>query len=149
MSTGSLAAGQIGFNLNVPNIIAAVFAATGQDVACLAESSSGILQLEQYEKQLDPAGRKPWHGPYAHMERMDEEGGIYASLSLPSLVIGTVGGGTSLATQKECLQLMGCYGKVRMYVRTYAACFVCWYATVKLIFNAVEADSCADTVTGI
>ena len=145
MSTGSLAAGQIGFNLNVPNIIAALFAATGQDVACLAESSSGILQFEQYEKQLDAADRKPWHGPYAHMKRMDEEGGIYASLSLPSLVIGTVGGGTSLATQKECLQLMGCYGKVR----AYAACFVCWCVTGKLISNAVEGHSCVDTVTGI
>ena len=35
------------------------------------------------------------------------------------------------------------------YVRTYAACFVCWYATGKLFYNAVEADSCADCVTGI
>lgn len=33
---------------------------------------------------------------------------------IPSLVVGTVGGGTALATQKECLQLMGCYGMVRL-----------------------------------
>ena len=39
--------------------------------------------------------------------------GVYASLILPGLVIGTVGGGTQLATQKECLSMMGCYGKVR------------------------------------
>ena len=38
--------------------------------------------------------------------------GIYACVVLPSLVIGTVGGGTSLATQKECLAMMGCDGKV-------------------------------------
>ncbi len=38
--------------------------------------------------------------------------GIYASISLPSLNVGTVGGGTSLATQKECLQLIDCYGNV-------------------------------------
>ena len=38
--------------------------------------------------------------------------GIYACVVLPSLVVGTVGGGTSLATQKECLAMMGCYGKV-------------------------------------
>lgn len=112
MCTGSLAVGAVGFNLNTPNIIAAVFAATGQDIACVAESSSAILQILPYSKQLN-ASRKPWHGPYAHMERMDQEGGIYASISLPSLVIGTVGGGTSLATQKECLQMMGCHGKVR------------------------------------
>ena len=39
-------------------------------------------------------------------------GGIYASMVLPSLILGTVGGGTALATQKECLSMMGCYGKV-------------------------------------
>lgn len=45
-------------------------------------------------------------------EVYDGKTGIYASISLPSLNVGTVGGGTSLATQKECLQLMECYGKV-------------------------------------
>ena len=39
--------------------------------------------------------------------------GIYACIDLPSLLLGTVGGGTSLATQRELLTLMGCYGKVR------------------------------------
>ncbi len=42
-------------------------------------------------------------------------GGVYACMVLPSLVLGTVGGGTSLATQKECLSMMGCYGKVIYY----------------------------------
>ena len=113
MSTGSLAIGSIGFNLNVSNILCAVFAATGQDIACAAESSSAILQIMRYEKRSSDERRKVWHGRYAHMEKLDQEGGVYAALTLPSLVIGTVGGGTSLATQKECLQMMGCYGKVR------------------------------------
>lgn len=39
--------------------------------------------------------------------------GIYACVDLPSLLLGTVGGGTALATQKESLNLLGCYGKVR------------------------------------
>lgn len=38
--------------------------------------------------------------------------GIYVSIAIPSLNVGTVGGGTSLATQKECLHLIDCYGKV-------------------------------------
>ena len=42
------------------------------------------------------------------------EGGIYASLTMPTLVIGTVGGGTGLPTQKEALHMMGCQGKVRL-----------------------------------
>ena len=41
-----------------------------------------------------------------------EEGGVYACLVMPSLILGTVGGGTGLATQRECLQLMGCHGTV-------------------------------------
>ena len=40
------------------------------------------------------------------------EGGVYACLVMPSLILGTVGGGTGLATQRECLQLMGCHGTV-------------------------------------
>ena len=38
--------------------------------------------------------------------------GLYVCLVIPGLVVGTVGGGTQLATQKECLSMMGCYGKV-------------------------------------
>ncbi len=45
---------------------------------------------------------------------LENEEGLYVSYELTSLVIGTVGGGTSLPTQKECLQLMGCYGRVRV-----------------------------------
>lgn len=37
---------------------------------------------------------------------------MYVSYEIPSLMIGTVGGGTGLPTQKECLQMMGCYGRV-------------------------------------
>lgn len=40
--------------------------------------------------------------------------GIYVCLVMPGLVIGTVGGGTQLATQKECLSMMGCFGKVNI-----------------------------------
>ena len=42
--------------------------------------------------------------------------GVYVSLVLPSLILGTVGGGTGLATQKECLSLMGCQGKVCIHL---------------------------------
>ena len=50
--------------------------------------------------------------------------GVYASIVLPSLAVGTVGGGTNLATQKECLNLIGCYGKVFsiLYYMLYILC---------------------------
>ena len=44
----------------------------------------------------------------------DGEGGLYASMSIPNLSIGTVGGGTMLPTQKECLSMIGCSGSVRI-----------------------------------
>ena len=84
---GSVAAGMVGININVANVIAAMFTATGQDIACVHESS--LAQL--------------------HME-MTAEGDIYATMTLPSLVIGTVGGGTNLPQQKECLAMLGCAG---------------------------------------
>lgn len=78
--------GMIGYNINVANTIAGIFAATGQDLACIHESSVAILQMEPCDE------------------------GLYVSLSLPSLVIGTVGGGTHLPIPAQNLELMGCKG---------------------------------------
>ena len=71
-----------------PNAITAMFIATGQDVANVSESSAGILYTE-----LTP------------------EGNLYISLTIPSLIVATYGGGTGLPSQKECLEMMDCYGK--------------------------------------
>jgi hydroxymethylglutaryl-CoA reductase (NADPH) len=71
-----------------PNAITAMFIATGQDVANVSESSAGILYTE-----------------------MTPDGGLYISLTIPSLIVATYGGGTGLPSQKECLEIMGCYGK--------------------------------------
>lgn len=85
---GGIAAGMVGNNINVANVIAAMFTATGQDIACVHESS--LAQL--------------------HMELTDD-GDLYAAMTLPSLVIGTVGGGTNLPQQRECLELLQCAGQ--------------------------------------
>ncbi|WLG42746.1 hypothetical protein [Pseudomonas sp. FP1740] len=81
------AAGAIGININIANAIAAIFAATGQDLACVHESSLGLLQLHSAENDA-----------------------VYASLLLPGLLVGTVGGGTGLAPQRQGLELIGCAG---------------------------------------
>ena len=90
---GSIAAGMVGININVANIIAAMFTATGQDIACVHESAIGHLHME--------------------LVRTEDAEEVYATLMLPSLVVGTVGGGTSLPQQKECLQLLDCAGPGR------------------------------------
>lgn len=75
----------VGFTINIANIIGAVFMATGQDVACVHESSSGLLQME-----------------------LIDDGSLYVSMTIPSLIVGTIGGGTRLPHQKEALQMLGC-----------------------------------------
>ncbi len=76
----------VGYNINVANVIAAVFAASGQDIASVHESS--VAQL--------------------HVQSVND--GLYASMLLPSLVVGTVGGGTALPRQQQLLELMDCAG---------------------------------------
>ena len=71
--------------LHSANALAAIFIATGQDVASVAESSSCITYSE-----LLPGGD------------------LYFSITLPSLVVATHGGGTNLPTQRECLEIMQC-----------------------------------------
>ncbi|MEJ2582416.1 MAG: hydroxymethylglutaryl-CoA reductase [Acidobacteriota bacterium] len=87
-NVGSFLSGANNNGAHSPNGITAMFIATGQDVANVAESSSAILYTE-----LRP------------------DGDLYMSLTIPSLIVATFGGGTGLPTQRECLELMGCVGK--------------------------------------
>ncbi|MEY2924463.1 MAG: hypothetical protein RLZZ337_1011 [Bacteroidota bacterium] len=90
--------GMIGYNINVANAIAGIFASTGQDLASIHESSTGILQMEQTAE------------------------GLYLSLSLPNLVVGTVGGGTHLPVATAILNLMKCKGggKIKRFAKLIA-----------------------------
>lgn len=83
---GSAASGSLGFNAHFANIIAALFIATGQDVAHTVDGSLGFTTVEK------------------------AQGGINFSVTLTSLQVGTVGGGTGLPTQKEALSIMGVAG---------------------------------------
>ncbi len=85
---GVIQSGAIGAQGHYANGLAAIFIATGQDAACVSESSVGITRMEVLT-----------------------DGSLYASVTMPNLIVGTVGGGTSLPTQKECLQIMDCYGE--------------------------------------
>lgn len=97
---GTIQTGSIGAQGHYANGLAALFIATGQDAACVSEASVGITRME-----CTPAGD------------------LYAAVTLPNLIVGTIGGGTGLPTQKECLELMGCYGtgKARKYAEICAA----------------------------
>ncbi len=87
-NVGAFLSGANNNGAHSPNGITAMFIATGQDVANVAESSSGILYTE-----------------------VTRDGDFYMSLTIPSLIVATYGGGTGLATQRECLEVLGCRGK--------------------------------------
>ncbi|MFB6108251.1 MAG: hydroxymethylglutaryl-CoA reductase (NADPH) [Haloplanus sp.] len=83
---GSAKAGSLGFNAHVANVVAAVFLAVGQDAAQVVEGSNAITTAET------------------------RDGDLYLSVSLASLEVGTVGGGTRLPTQSDALDLLGVAG---------------------------------------
>eukprot|EP00934_Nitzschia_sp_Nitz4_P003859 Nitzschia sp. Nitz4//scaffold111_size72815//67337//69346//NITZ4_005802-RA/size72815-snap-gene-0.104-mRNA-1//1//CDS//3329533216//3849//frame0 len=85
---GSAMAGVVGgYNAHASNIVTAVFLATGQDPAQNVESSNCMTLMEE-----------------------TPEGNLWISCTMPSIEVGTVGGGTSLEAQTACLQVVGCKG---------------------------------------
>ncbi len=87
-NVGAILSGANNNGLHSANGITAIFMATGQDVANVSESSAGILYTE-----------------------MTPDNDLYMSITIPSLIVATYGGGTALATQQECLELLGCVGR--------------------------------------
>lgn len=87
-NVGAFLSGANNNGCHSPNGITAMFIATGQDVANVSESSAGVVYTE-----------------------VTQAGDLYISITIPSLIVATYGGGTALATQKECLELLGCYGR--------------------------------------
>jgi len=101
---GSAKAASLGFNAHAANTVAAVFLATGQDAAQVVEGANAITTMEVRERD---AGRD---GPGTESDGDDAGGDLYASVSLASLEVGTVGGGTGLPTQSEALDVLGVGG---------------------------------------
>jgi hydroxymethylglutaryl-CoA reductase (NADPH) len=101
---GSFMSGVNNNGAHSANGITAMFIATGQDAANVAESSAAFIYAERHDN-----------------------GDYYYSVTIPSLIVATYGGGTGLATQRECLELLGCYGdgKVRKFAEIVAATVLC------------------------
>jgi hydroxymethylglutaryl-CoA reductase (NADPH) len=97
---GGVLSGTIGVHGHYANGLAALYIATGQDAACVAESSVGVTRFEA-----------------------DSDGGLYAAVTLPNLIVGTVGGGTGLPSQAACLEILGLRGtgKARAFAEVAAA----------------------------
>jgi hydroxymethylglutaryl-CoA reductase (NADPH) len=87
-NVGAFLSGANNNGAHSPNGITAMFIATGQDVANVSESSAGVVYTE-----------------------LTRENDLYISITVPSLIVATYGGGTGLPTQRECLEILGCYGR--------------------------------------
>lgn len=83
---GALLSGQLGAQAHYANGLAALYIATGQDAACVAESAVGFTRIERRGEDL------------------------FASVTMPNILVGTVGGGTSLPSQNAGLQVLGLAG---------------------------------------
>jgi len=84
---GHIQANAMGYNGHYANGLTALFMACGQDVANVVNASVGITNFE-----------------------LTDDGDLYASVTLPSLTVATVGGGTGLGSSRECLEMLGCFG---------------------------------------
>ncbi|MCM8782715.1 MAG: hydroxymethylglutaryl-CoA reductase [Candidatus Omnitrophica bacterium] len=104
-------AGRIAINAQIANGIAAIFIACGQDVADVSVSHVGVSMCET-----------------------NEDGDLYVSTYIPNLFVGTVGGGTGLSTQRECLEIMGCFGpgKAKKFAEIIAGTILAGEITVLL-----------------
>ncbi len=98
--TGGFMAASASNGAHAANGLAALFIATGQDVANVAESHASMVYSQ-----------------------VTDGGDYYWSITLPALIVATMGGGTGLATQRECLTMLGCYGpgRVRAFAEICAA----------------------------
>jgi hydroxymethylglutaryl-CoA reductase (NADPH) len=115
----SLQAHSFGVQAHYANTLAAVYIAAGQDPACVAESAAGITNLELVN------------------------GDLQISVTLPGLMVGTVGGGTRLKTQNQCLKMMKCAGpgKAHRFAEILAAAVLAGEIS---IIGAMAADEFTD-----
>jgi hydroxymethylglutaryl-CoA reductase (NADPH) len=113
---GAFLAGSDNNGAHSPNGITALFIACGQDVANVAESSAALAYAD-----------------------ITPNGDYYYSITIPALIVATYGGGTGLPTQKECLELLGCYGRgqVNKFAEIVAATVLCGELSLG---SAVVAD---------
>lgn len=86
-SVGGVLSGAVGVQGHYANGLAALYIACGQDAACVAESAVGVTRME-----------------------LNDDGSLYAAVTLPNLMVGSVGGGTGLPSQQANLQLLGLAG---------------------------------------
>ena len=99
---GGVMSGTLGVHGHYANALAAIYIACGQDAACVAESAVGVTRFE-----------------------LTGTGDLYAAVTLPNLMVGSVGGGTGLPSQRTCLEIMGLSGPGRARALAEVCAAIC------------------------
>ncbi len=114
---GGVQSGAIGAQGHFANALAALYIACGQDVACVSEGAVGMTRMD-----------------------VTESGELYVSVSLPNLLVGTVGGGTHLPTAKECLTMIDCVGTGKARKFAEICCATALAGEVSIIASMAAGD---------
>lgn len=114
---GGVMSGTMGVQGHYANGIAALYIACGQDAACVAESAIGVTRFE-----------------------VTPEGALYASVTLPNLMLGTVGGGTGLPSQRACLELLGLAGPGKAQALAEVCAGLCLAGELSIIGALCSGD---------
>lgn len=113
---GSLLSGQLGAQAHYANALAALFIATGQDAACVAESAVGFTRMEAHD------------------------GNLFVSVTLPNLLVGTVGGGTGLLSQSAGLRILGLQGAGKREALAEVAAALCLCGEISIVAAMASGD---------
>jgi hydroxymethylglutaryl-CoA reductase (NADPH) len=106
---GAQLSGQFGAQAHYANALAALYIATGQDAACVAESAVGFTRMEARGEDL------------------------FCSVTLPNIIVGTVGGGTGLPAQAACLALLGLRGAGHASALAEVAAATCLCGEISIV----------------
>jgi hydroxymethylglutaryl-CoA reductase (NADPH) len=107
---GGVMSGTVGIHAHFANCLAALFIACGQDPACVAEAAVGTTRMEA-----------------------TSDGDLYIAVTLPNVIVGTVGGGTKLPSQHACLQIMGLAGHGRANALAEVTAALCLSGELSLV----------------
>ncbi|SFN81124.1 3-hydroxy-3-methylglutaryl-coenzyme A reductase [Formivibrio citricus] len=107
---GGIMSGTVGIQGHFANGLAGLFIACGQDAACVAEAAIGTTRMEA-----------------------TPEGALYVAVTLPNLIVGSVGGGTSLPSQRACLEILGLAGPSHAQALAEVAASLCLAGEISII----------------
>ena len=113
---GGVLSGTVGVHGHYANGLAALYLACGQDVACVAESAVGVTRFEVLD------------------------GDLYASVTLPNIMVGSVGGGTGLPTQRACLDVLGLAGPGKAQALAEVTAALCLAGELSIIGALCSGD---------